>query len=334
MKINLLYILVPAALLGCYWIAKDLQGQSSVSFFGTAETESQTLNFEHAVFVQDVRVVMGQQVKKGDTLATFYRSELDKTTIDKLADLNQVAVERNAKNETLNKDKDVLIARQSARIAELKAQIKIFQTEDSLQINIKKNIYNNDNITRISVKGEQIRALEDAIAQVDKQTKEQLDQIEAQRFANQNIAQARLNQVQKDVDYIKSEKNKLILISPIDGFVEQVNIGRNALVPQYKDMFKINPKKPNKIIGFIHESTDVPYQLGDTVSISSAARPTIITKGTIIGSSPKLVELPLRLRKFIEVRAWGREVFIQMPDTNQFYIGEKIAISLSKLPPQ
>lgn len=334
MKINLLYFLIPAALWGCYWIAKDLQGQNSVSFFGTAETEAQVLNFEHSVFVQEVRVVMGAQVKRGDTLAVFYRSELDKTTMDKLSNWNQIETERTAKNETLEKDKDVLITRQLARIAELKAQIKVLQTEDSLQMSLKKNIYNSENNIRISVKSEQIRGLEEAIVQVNKQTKEQLDQIETQLHANQSVTQARISQVQQEVNYIKAEKNKLVLIAPLDGFVEQVNITKNTLVPQYKDMLKINPKKPNKIIGFIHESNDVPFSLGDAVSIASAARPTVVTKGTIIGSSPKLVELPLRLRKFVEVRAWGREVFIQIPDTNAFYIGEKIMISLSKLPPQ
>ena len=334
MKINLLYILIPAALFGCYWIAKDLQSQSTVSFFGTAETEPQTLNFEHAVLVQDIRVVSGNQVKKGDTLAIFYRSELDKTTVEKLADINQLEVEKNAKNETLNKDKDVLLARQTARIAELKAEIRVLQTEDSLQLALKKNIYNTENANRISSKSEQIKVLQESILQLEKQTQEQIAQINSQRQANQVIAQAKLNQVQKDIDFVKLERNKLFLIAPMDGYVEQVNMGKNMLIPQYKDMIKINPKKPNKIIGFIHESTEVPFQLGDSVGISSASRPAILTKGTIVGSSPKLVELPLRLRKFVEVKAWGREIFIQMPDTNKFYIGEKIVISLSNRPPQ
>jgi hypothetical protein len=50
-----------------------------------------------------------------------------------------------------------------------------------------------------------------------------------------------------------------------------------------------------------------------------------------VGSNPKLTELPLRLRKFIELRTWGREVFIQLPEQNGFYISEKIAIILPNL---
>jgi hypothetical protein len=41
-----------------------------------------------------------------------------------------------------------------------------------------------------------------------------------------------------------------------------------------------------------------------------------------------MTELPLRLRKFIEMRSWGREVYIGLPPENRFYISEKITINL------
>lgn len=333
MKINLLYILIPAAIVGCYWIVNDLQGQSEHTFFGTAESEPQTINFEHDVLVQDVRVVVGSQVKKGDTLAILYRSELDKTTVDRLADINQVEVEKNAKTETLNKERDVLSARQAARMSELISQMRVLHIEDSIKSSVKTSIYNNLPYDNKLVR-EKIAALEEEIRQSQKQTIEQIRQIDAQRQATQMISQAKISQVRQDLDYVKSEKGKLILFAPIDGFVEQVNISRGSLVQSYKDLFKINPKKPNKIIGFIHESSDVPFQLGDSISLQSSLRLQIQTKGVIIGSNPKLVELPYRLRKFTELRAWGREIYIQMPDTNRFYIGEKIVLTLKTTPPQ
>jgi multidrug resistance efflux pump len=333
MKINLLYLLLPAAMLGCYWIVNDFQGQSIHTFFGTAETEPQTLNFEHPVLVQDVKVITGNYVKKGDTLAILYRSELDKTTIERLADINQVEVERNAKSETLNKDRDVLKAKNAAHISDLQAQIHILQTEDSLKNSVKKAIF--DNIpSENGLVREKMAALQAEIAQAEKQTQEQINQLETQRQATQVIAQAKISQVQKDLDYVKLEKTKLVMLSPFDGYMEEVTVVKNSLVPAYKDLFKINAKKPNKIIGFIHETADVPFHLGDSVTLASSARPLLQTKGTIVGSNPKLVELPYRLRKFTELRAWGREVFIQMPDTNQFYIGEKVVVTLKVAAPQ
>ncbi len=333
MKINLLYLLIPAAILSCYWIVYDLQGQSEHTFFGTAESEPQTINFEHDVLVQDVKVVMGNQVKKGDTLAILYRSELDKTIIDRLADINQVEVEKNAKSETLSKERDVITARQAAHLSELKSDIRILQIEDSVKSSVKTTIYNNlpyDN----KIVREKILSLEEEIRQSEKQTIEQLRQLDAQIQAAQMISQAKISQVKQDLNYVQVQKGKLILFAPIDGFVEQVNISRGSIVQSFKDLFKINPKKPNKIIGFMHESADIPFQLGDSVLLGSSTRLNTNTKGIIIGSNPKLVELPYRLRKFTELRAWGREIYIQMPDTNRFYIGEKIMITLKITPPQ
>jgi multidrug resistance efflux pump len=333
MKINLLYLLLPAAILGCYWIAHDFEGQSIHTFFGTAETEPQTMNFEHAVLVQDVKVVTGNYVKKGDTLAILYRSELDKTTIERLADINQVEVERNAKSETLNKDRDVLQAKNAAHISDLKAQIHILETEDSIKNSVKKAIYDNIPSDNRLVR-EKIAALQAEIIQAEKQTQELINQLETQRQATQVIAQAKISQVQHDLDFVKLEKTKLLMLAPFEGYMEEVTVMKNSLVPAYKDLFKINAKKPNKIIGFIHETADVPFHLGDSVTLASSARPLFSTKGTIIGSNPKLVELPYRLRKFTELRAWGREVFIQMPDTNRFFIGEKIVVTLKVVAPQ
>jgi multidrug resistance efflux pump len=333
MKFNILYLLIPAALYGCYHIINDLQGQSVHSFFGTAETEPQTLNFEHAILVQDLHTQMGNQVKRGDTLAILYRSELDKTTIERLADINQVEVEHKAKNDLLDKDKDLLWVRNTAKLSDIQAQIRILQIEDSLKNSIKKSIYDNILYDNRLIR-EKIDAFKEAIIQTEKQTQEQIHQLETQRQSLQTVAKAKVSQVQKDLDYVKLEKSKLFLIAPIDGFVEQVNMGKNMLVPAYKDLIKINPRKPNKIIGFIHESSDVPFQLGDSVTLESSVRLPIKTRGTIVGSNPKLVELPYRLRKFTELRAWGREVYIEIPDTNRFYIGEKIMIALKAAPLQ
>ena len=331
MKLNILYLLIPAALFGCYWIVNDLQGQSVHTFFGTAETQPQILNFEHAVLVQDLRVQIGNQVKQGDTLAVLYRYELDKTTVERLADINQVVVERKAKDDIWLKEREVIEARQVAKLSELQAQIRFLQTEDSVKNSVKKAIYDNLPYDNKLVR-EKITALQEEMTQSGKQTREQLQQLESQRQGNQVVAQAKIGQVQKDLDFVKLEKSKLFLIAPFDGFVEQVNAAKNMLVPAYKDLIKINPKKPNKIIGFIHESSDIPFQLGDSVSLGSSVRLPIKARGTIIGSNPKLVELPFRLRKFTELRAWGREVYIEIPDSNRFYIGEKILITLKMTP--
>lgn len=328
MKINFLYILWIIALLISLWIVRDFMGQSEHNFFATAETEPRLLNAEHPTLVQEIRVEVGNLVKKGDTLAILSSTDLDKTNVERLTQIQQYETEKNSKNEILKKDIELFLTRQNARINELKAQIKVLETEEMIQNNLKSAIFETKTEQKISVKKEQIVGLTEAIRQVDNQTQEQLKQFEAQRQANEQITRSKIVQINQDLNFIRTEKGKLIMLAPIDGYIEQILVGKNTVVPQYKEMFKINPKKPNKIIGFIHETANIPFQLGDTVRLVSSTRPTIALSGRLIGSNPKLVELPLRLRKFMEVRAWGREVFIELPDSNQFYIGEKIIVTL------
>ena len=127
---------------------------------------------------------------------------------------------------------------------------------------------------------------------------------------------------------IATERERLVLISPINGYVEDVYFSVNAMIPAHKDLVKINPDAPNKIIGFIHETNEVPLSIGSNVEMSSFNRPGIVSTGLIVGVNPKMTELPLRLRKFIDLRSWGREVYISIPDTNSFYISEKVNITL------
>ena len=124
-------------------------------------------------------------------------------------------------------------------------------------------------------------------------------------------------------------KGKLVLLAPIDGFVGSVQVFENEIAPQHKELMRINPKQPDIVRGFMPESAEVMYQLGDSVSMVSTTRPNIQGKGRLIGSTPQLVEMPTRLKKLQQYSSWGREIFIKLREDNPFFIGEKIIITIS-----
>lgn len=334
MKFNILYILFPAALACCYWIARDFKGQSANSFFGMAETEPQILNFDHDIAVREVFVKIGDNVRKGDTLAVFYRAELDHTELARRGELTETETERAAEYTLLEKEKALILARQRAKNTELDGQIRLLRTEDSLKTVFRKNIYEQQATPENKLVAEKITALQQEKAMLAAQTSEELRLLELRQKANDAIAGAKTGRSRSELEYLRAERDKLLLIAPMDGYVEDIFFGPHSLVPAHRDLLKINPKVPNKVIGFIYETAEVPFNLGQTVTLASFNRPNIKAEGKIIGSNPKMTELPLRLRKFIELRSWGREVYIQLPDTNRFFISEKIAISLPVAPAQ
>ncbi len=332
MRFNILYILFPAALAVCYWIARDFKGQSANSFFGIAETEPQMLNFDHDVAVREVFVKVGDLVGKGDTLAIFYRAELDRSEVAQAGELFKTETERAAEYGILEKEKALVRARHQAKTSELQAQIRLLRVEDSLKTAYRKNIYDQLTVPENKLAIEKAAALQQEIAATEAETREELRLLDLRQNANDAIARVKAGQSQSDLRYLRTEREKLLLLSPIDGYVEDIFFGPRSLVPAHRDLVKINPRVPNKIIGFIYETAEVPFVLGQEVTLASYTRPNVKAPGKIIGSNPKMTELPMRLRKFVELRSWGREVFIQLPDSNRFFISEKVVITLPPPP--
>lgn len=332
MKFNLLYLLFAAALAGCYYIVRHLQEQSIHTFFGTAETEGRAVSLEYAVLMQHIGTQVGAQVKKGDTLAIAYRAELDRKTSENQLESSLIATERDAEAALLAQERDLLRTALAARQSELQAQIRVIETELSVQATLRTAVSDRPAPAtegRLNVKQQEIAALREEMAQAEKQTQEELRQIEAKLRANAAIYQSRLRQTQGSQAFLDTEKSKLVLLAPADGYVQQVGATANELVPAFRELFRISPRNPDRVLGFLHESVEIPFQLGDTVTLASMGRVSVSSRAVLHGVSPKLVELPFRLRKFTEVRTWGREVYIQLPTDNPFFIGEKILITVS-----
>jgi multidrug resistance efflux pump len=332
MKFNTLYFLFLGALLACFWIARDFQGQSENSFFGIAETEGRTLNFDRDIAVQKRLVQVGDWVKKGDTLAIFSRADLERSELLRRGDIALLDTEQRSENAILEKEKELATVRTQAQKREIAAQIRLLRTEDSLNIAFRRQLLpHQTSPVSNKITTDRIAALEKEMADLDAQLRDELRILDAKQSANRAGTAAKNAQSLTEIGFVAAERQRLLLIAPIDGYVESVFFTENSLVSAHRDLIKINPRVPNRIIGFIHESASVPFLIGQTVELSSYNRPGIKARGKIISSNPQMTELPLRLRKFIELRSWGREVFVQLPDSNSFFIAEKILITLPKI---
>ncbi len=328
MKFNVLYILFPAAILACLWIARDFQGKQGSTFFGIAETEPRILNFDHDLSVREVFIKAGDKIKAGDTLAIFHRAELDENEFNQYREMLANETGRAAERAILEKEKEVVQAKLNVDLRELTIDIKLLHTEDSILMVYRGNLYGQSTPVENKVIQERIDGLQKQKEDLKHQAEEELLVLSAKINATDDIAAVKANKLKGQLTMIETERERLVLISPIDGYVEDVYFTVNAMIQAHKDLVKINPDAPNKIIGFIHETNEVPLSIGSNVEMASFNRPGIVSTGLIVGVNPKMTELPLRLRKFIDLRSWGREVYISIPDTNSFYISEKVNITL------
>lgn len=328
MKFNLLYLFWILAFGACFWLKDHFLGRSNTSFFGATETESRSLNYDHTVVIQNILVKTGDKVQVGDTLMIFSRAELDQESAERLSEIRQNSVEKNAQNSILDKTLQVLKAEHQAKLSELQSQIRLEQAEYKAESGVRKLLGEDKNTESIDpLRAEKIAALRSQIQQAEEEYQQKTRELQAERSANQSVFDARSARTQVELEFVKTERGRLVLLSPVEGFVESIPVGNSEVVPQHKELVKINPLTPTRIRGFIYEHADIAYQLGDTVKLNAYNRQGVQAQGVIIGSNPQVVELPVRLRKLPEVRTWGREIFIKIPSDNRFYLNEKIAIS-------
>ena len=157
--------------------------------------------------------------------------------------------------------------------------------------------------------------------------------LESQIKANQVIYDSKIALSQQEKGLIQNDQKQFVLIAPTDGFIETVAITPNQVMSARQDLVKINPAKPTRVRGFLSETGDLKCNVGDTIDLHSVARPNLKTQGIYLTGNPSVTEMPLRLRRYTEIKSWGREIFIQLPDTHRFYIGEKIMMKPKQVNP-
>ncbi|MBP7184555.1 MAG: biotin/lipoyl-binding protein [Saprospiraceae bacterium] len=327
MKLNIIHILFIIAAAGCYFIVKDIQGQSEYSFFGTAETEPKMLSIDEDAVVKKIYVKAGSYVKKGDTLVVMHSSQFDKNRLDFNSEIDNQSIDITNSKLLLEKEKLAILAETNSKIQELNTKIKTIYTEDSLQTKFRKSVFK-DVIADHTSRDTEINAINKEIEALKELANKKIEKINTEIITSEKSNQLKVNQARTKISFQDNESKKLVLVSPIDGYLDKVNIAENSMIQAYRDLFQIYPLSPNRIIGFVPENANIPYNIGDSVQLLKNNMTVSNSKGVIITTSPKLVELPLRLRKFTELRAWGREVMINIPDKNNFYIGEKVTINL------
>ncbi len=330
MKINILYIFWVFLLIIAVWLMTRFSNKSETTLFGSAETQGQILNFEYPVVIRKVYVRAGDLVHKGDTLMVLERPELDKEKTRKNSEIDLNSVENDAKSQNIDKELARLKTDFLTTINDLKSQIQLLESEEKTQAAIRSVVEKNKSGDGKSLLVEKINTLKNAITVEQQRYSALITQLNAQRSVEKSVSKSKKNSIAQEINFLDNAKGKLVLIAPIEGYIETVLAFENEIAPQYKELIKLNSKRPNMVKGFLPEGANVMYQLGDSVDLRSSTRPEMMSKGILVGGTPQIVELPDRLVKFDKFKSWGRELYVKLPINNDFFVGEKIIIVIAK----
>lgn len=327
-KLNSFYILIAVLFIGLLTINTNYFKGSS-SFLGITYSKDYKVNAEKAAIIDLVNVVPGQTVQPGDLLIELTSQELN-LEIQKLQKEVQLQKSEKLEKQKLLESKIQLLESEKRIIRnDIASEISLIQNKIDLNRSITNELLkersttvSEDSITALSLKIKSIRergSLEIEAVNIKEQDLRQDHQFD------QSQIQARIDLAQQELDWKLEDAQRLNKYATFAGVIENVYVKEGEQIEAFTSVVSINPLHPTSAVGYLVGKKDRDKRLGETVTISALEHKELFATGRIIGFG-SVVELPQILQKSTSVKAFGLEVFIEIPERNGLSVGEKIII--------
>jgi len=327
--INWFYGVVVIVFAAMIWISAKYFRGSAYSSIGITEVKEYKINSERSALIKSVRVVAGQQVKTGELLIELSSIELE-MDIDKIS--NRIVLlkdEQQSKARLIQAQVDYLRADQGIPLEELETEIA--QTKSDIQLNKKltkelatgsdTSVWNEaDNPLRVKLNSLYKQKVQHKQAMVIKEA-----DIRQEGFIEQQLLNNQIKLLEQELDLLKTERSNLVKYASSDGVVTSVYVKPGEQVSSYTELLAITPVRPTTVIGYLAGKNNNTFVVGDSVRVSAYGNGSIRITGRVIGYGA-VTQLPDILQKSTAVKAFGREVFIEIPPSNNFANGEKVLI--------
>lgn len=136
--------------------------------------------------------------------------------------------------------------------------------------------------------------------------------------------QIELTNVQRAIDILEKRLRNLFVFAEVDGAVGAVSFKSGEKAPAFASLLTLVPLNPTYINGYVNENLISTVKIGQTVEVFSNSGKSVY--GRIINVGSRIVPIPERLLRIPTLAAWGREVVVKIPSSNQFLVGEKVSV--------
>jgi multidrug resistance efflux pump len=324
MRINWFYIFVLLVLASMFFVTLKYFRGSGHSSVGITNARVHNVNSEKSGLVKSIPVVEGQEIKKGQLLVELSSSDLE-MSIERM--MHRIAVLR---SDQLEKSKlatskiELIKAEIGIKIEELNTDIS--ESEGDLTLNrqiVKSQNMKYDSTTEQPV-SQKINSLKKQRQKQEESAGIRIKDILQENKTEQTLLDNQIRLLERELDLLNEEKRKLNKYATSNGVVENVYVKEGEQVQSFTPLLSLNPIHPTTVIGYlVGKKESLP--IGSEVKIRSYDKAVKETEGKVIGYG-SVVELPEILQKSTAVKAFGREIFIEITPENQFAAGEKVLI--------
>lgn len=323
---NWFYWLIVVLFAGMLFINNRYFKGSGHSSVGVTYAKEYKINAEKSAIIKTIPVVPGQEVKAGELLVELTSQPLE-IDIDRLT--NRIMVLRSEvaeKTKLAASEIAYMKAEQGVEIEEINAEINQAESEYQLNRQLTKEFASAKDTTRAMVNplDVKISALKRQKSKREEAVSIKVKDILQEKETDQRLLENQISLLNRELELLHEERKKLSKFATSDGVIGSVYVKDGEQVDAFNALLSVNPKHPTTVVGYqVGKKESLP--VGSEVSVQSYEHSRMLASGKVIGYG-SVVELPEILQKSTAVKAFGREVFIEISAKNDFATGEKVLI--------
>ena len=329
-KFNLFYvaILLTGSLL---FVALRPGFHKELSFYGFAESRATEINYNYPVVVEKILVKPGQAVKAGEVLLELSRRTSKEILADQTYRIAELKAEETLWRQKLQNEIDELQIDQEIRSAEIDREIKGAEQE----LAYKKSLI--EDLRSIDPVATSYKPLEETLERYQQQKVElntlydlKIQGLKKELTLGQSPYHEQIKRYVAEKEFDDAQKiQPIVVTAPTDGIVGNISCKEAEHIASYSTLMTFYEPHSGIIEGYVHEDLTLEVEIGQQFTVASLKDEQITYPGTVIGLGSRIVEIPARLRKIEAVKAYGREVLIEISKENAFLQKEKVSVKLT-----
>jgi multidrug resistance efflux pump len=321
------YVFIGVLLLGMLFVTLRFFNGSGRSTVGITYAKAYKINAEKSALIKEVHVVSGQAVKVGELLVELSSYELE-MDIDRLQN-RIIALKTEQDEKTKLFDSEIAYTKSQDEIDDEKLDAEIAKIQSELRLNsqLAKDFANSTDGSDHSQDPVQLKlkSLNDQKRMHQQSINIKVADIVQKGRTDQTLLNNQIKLLERELEMNVEEKKKLNKYATFNGVIESVFVKNGEEVEAFSPLLSANPSHPTTVVGYFVGRKEREIPMGASVTIMSYDHHQITTSGKVIGFG-SVVELPEILQKSTAVKAFGREVFIEINADNNFATGEKVLI--------
>ena len=289
------------------------------------ESQVTAISYQEPVIVQALYVIPGQEVAPGDTLLVVSRPDLALSIERKQNELERITTQIVQERQDFQRRIALDEIERSNRINQLTAERNELQAEIQRKESIRNQFAANRNTAVDTVRQIRLIALEQEIGELKTYY---LKEQERQKYLLEErltLLSKEEELVRKELDALQNDAGTLVKVARSKAIVGAVNVQLDELVSPFKTILSLYEVHPSVIKAYIMEGFTAPVGPGDKVRVTSESRQYTI-EGQVVELGARITSIPPQLNQNTATQYYGQEIFITIPNDNQFLNGERVLV--------